>query len=62
MEPGFKQYVRVLKQLNEVNYTLDVPENNQDPNITEVVLAQRFFIAQKYQADILMRATGGREK
>jgi hypothetical protein len=54
MEPGFKQYVRVLKQLNEVNYTLDVPENNQDPDITEVVLAQRFFIAQKYQADILM--------
>jgi hypothetical protein len=43
-------------------YTLEVPKNNLDPDITEVKLAQSFFIVLKYQADMLIRSSEGRDK
>jgi hypothetical protein len=61
MEPGFEQYVGILKKLNEVPYTLVIPKDN-DTEITQVTLAQSFSIAQQNQAKMLMGAAEGREK
>jgi hypothetical protein len=61
MVPVFGQFVHILKKLNNVNYTFEIPKNNTDPAITEVAIAQEFFLALKSQADMLIRATGGRE-
>jgi len=60
MEPIFGEYVGILKKLNKVPYTLVVPKDI-DTEITQVTLAETFFLAQKNQADMLMRAAGGRE-
>lgn len=64
MVPTFEQYVGVFKKMNSQNlaYTLEVPKNNLDPDITEVKLAQSFFIVLKYQADMLIRSSEGRDK
>jgi hypothetical protein len=64
MVPTFEQYVGLFKKMNSKNlaYTLEVPKNNQDPDITEVNLAQSFFVVLKYQADMLIRSSEGRDK
>lgn len=64
MVPTFGQYVSIFKKMNSPNivYTLEVPKNYPDPEMTEVQLAQSFFVVLKFQSDMLIRASGGRDK
>ena len=60
----FEQYVNILKKMNSQNatFTLEVPKNNTDPSITQVSIAQSFFVVLKYQAEMLIQSFTGRNQ
>jgi hypothetical protein len=42
-------------------YTLEVPKNNNDPNITESYLAKNLFVVLKTHSDMLTGSFLGRD-
>lgn len=63
IKPTLEQYTRVLKKINDESkyFTWEIPENNTDPTINIGSVAEGIFTAAKYQADILIRTTTGRD-
>lgn len=62
--PVLEQYTSVLKKISDKAkyFTWEIPENNTDPTINIGSVAEGFFTAVKYQADILIRASTGRDE
>lgn len=63
ISPCFEQYTRILNKMNNKSlyYTLEVPKNNEDPNITEVSLAQNLFGVLQTHSNILNGSFSGRD-
>jgi len=64
MVPGLEQHTGILKKINEKSpyFTWEIPPNNTDPSINEVSIAQGFFTAEKYQAEVLINSATARDK
>jgi hypothetical protein len=62
ISPGHEKYITHLKKMNDktLYYTLEVPKNNNDPNITESSLAKNLFVL-KIHADMLTGSFLGRD-
>lgn len=64
VKPVLEQYTRVLKKISDESkyFTWEIPENNTDPTINIGSVAEGMFTAVKYQADILIQASTGRDE
>ena len=63
ISPCFEQYTRILNKMNNKSlyYTLEVPKNNEDPDITEVSLAQNLLGVLQTHSNILNGSFSGRD-
>ena len=63
ISPCFGQYTRILNKMNNKSlyYTLEVPKNNEDPDITEVSLAQNLMGVLQTHSNMLNGSFSGRD-
>ena len=61
--PCFEQHIGILKAMNDKTllYTLEVPENNEDPSITEKILAESLLGLMQTHAKALDSSFAGRD-
>lgn len=64
MVPVFDGYCSLLKKISDKTdyFTWEIPQNNTNPAINKGSVAEGFFTAVKYQANVLINSTTGRDE